>query len=99
MFGLMSILLRVNDYYSGQKIPFNILTTSPVKISCSKKPFKKFPFKGSGCGEVGRMVAYDTRGPGFESSNRQLILNIYLLLTVCRKDENKEKRPGMAHFF
>ena len=43
------------------------------------------------------MVAYDTRGPGFESSNRQLLLNIYLLLTVCGKDENKEKRPGMAH--
>ena len=54
---------------------------------------------GSGCGAVGRAVAYDTRGPGFESSHRQLLLNIYLLLTVCRKDENKEKRSGMAHFF
>ena len=54
---------------------------------------------GSGCGAVGRAVAYDTRGPGFESSHRQLLLNIYLLLTVCRKDENKEKRPGMAHLF
>ena len=37
------------------------------------------------------------KGPGFESSHQQLLLNIYLLLTVCRKDENKEKRPGMAH--
>ena len=45
--------------------------------------------EGSGCGTVGRAVAYDTRGPGFESSHRQLLLNIYLLLTVCRKDENK----------
>ena len=54
---------------------------------------------GSGCGAVGRAVAYDTRGPGFESSHRQLLLNIYLLLTVCRKDKNKEKRSGMAHFF
>ena len=53
---------------------------------------------GSGCGAVGRAVAYDSRGPGFESSHRQLLLNIYLLLTVYRKDENKEKRPGMAHF-
>ena len=52
---------------------------------------------GSGCGAVGRAVAYDTRGPGFESSHRQLLLNIYLLLTDFRKDENKEKRPGMAH--
>ena len=32
---------------------------------------------GSGCGAVGRAVAYDTRGPGFESSHRQLLLNIY----------------------
>ena len=54
---------------------------------------------GSGCGAVGRAVAYDTRGPGFDSSHRQLLLNIYLLLTVCRKDKNKEKRPGMAHLF
>ena len=49
------------------------------------------------CGSVGREVAYNTRGPRFDSSHRQLLLNIYLLLTVCRKDENKEKRPGMAH--
>ena len=47
---------------------------------------------GSGCGAVGRAVASNTRGPGFESSHWQLLLNIYLLLTVCRKDENKEKR-------
>ena len=46
---------------------------------------------GCGCGTVGSAVASDTRGPGFESSHRQLLLNIYLLLTVCRKDENKEK--------
>ena len=52
---------------------------------------------GSGCGAVGRAVAYNTRGPRFDSSHRQLLLNIYLQLTVCRKDENKEKRPGMAH--
>ena len=49
---------------------------------------------GSGCGAVGRAVAYDTRGPGFESSHWQLLLNIYLLLTVCRKDENKRKEAG-----
>ena len=53
---------------------------------------------GSGCGAVGRAVASDTRGPGFESSHRQLLLNIYLLLTVCRKDENKEKEAGNGRF-
>ena len=47
---------------------------------------------GSGCGAVGRAVASGTRGPGFKSSHPQLLLNIYLLLIVCRKDENKEKR-------
>ena len=52
-----------------------------------------------GCGAVGRAVAYDTRGPGFESSHRQLLLNIYLLLTVCRKDEYKEKEAGKGPFF
>ena len=54
---------------------------------------------GSGCGAVGRAVAYDMRGHGFESSHRQLLLNIYLLLTVCRKDENKEKEAGNGPFF
>ena len=45
------------------------------------------------------MVASHTRGPGFESSHRQLLLNIYLLLTVCRKDENKEKEAGTGPIF
>ena len=53
---------------------------------------------GSGCGAIGRAVASNTRGPGFESSHRQLLLNIYLLLTVCRKDENKEKEAGNGPF-
>ena len=54
---------------------------------------------GSGCGAVGRAVAYDTRGPGFESSHWQLLLNIYLLLTVCRRDENKRKEAGNGPSF
>ena len=54
---------------------------------------------GSGRGSVGRAVASNIRGPGFESSHRQLLLNIYLLLTVCRKDENKEKEAGNGPIF
>ena len=55
--------------------------------------------RGSGRGTVDSEVASDTRGPGFEYSHRQFLLNKYLLLTVCRRDENKlEKRPGKAHF-
>ena len=53
---------------------------------------------GSCCGAVGRAVASNIRGPGFESSHWQLLLNIYLLLTVCRKDENKEKEAGNGPF-
>ena len=49
--------------------------------------------------QFGRAVASDTRGPRFESSHRQLLLNIYLLLTVCRKDEKKEKEAGSGPFF
>ena len=59
----------------------------------------KYAGKGCGCGAVGRAVASNTRGPRFESSHRQLLLNIYLLLTVCRKDENKEKEAGNGPFF
>ena len=66
---------------------------------------EKFPAQtemGSGCGSVGRAVAYDTRGPRFESSHRQkfiYILNICLLSTVYWKDENKEKEAGDGPFF
>ena len=53
---------------------------------------------GSGCRAVGRAVASNTRGPGLESSHWQLLLNIYLMLTVCTKDENKEKEAGNGPF-
>ena len=53
---------------------------------------------GSGCGTVGRAVASNIRGPRFESSHRQLLLNIDLLLTVCRKYKNKEKEAGNGPF-
>ena len=53
---------------------------------------------GSGCGSVGRVVASNTRGPRFESSNRQdFIMNIFTV--NCWKVEKKrKKRPGMAQW-
>ena len=52
---------------------------------------------GRGGGSAGRAVASDSRGPRFESSHSQkIILNIYNQL--YRKDENKEKEAGSAHF-
>ena len=59
--------------------------------------FVKIWLKGSGCGSVGKAVASNTRGLRFESSHLQILMNLYFLLTVYRKDENK-KRPGMTHF-
>ena len=50
------------------------------------------------CSSVGRAVAYNTRDPRFESRHRQNLLNICLLSTVCRKDENKEKEAGKDPF-
>ena len=35
------------------------------------------PILGCGCGTVGSAVASETRGPGFESSHWQLLLNNY----------------------
>ena len=56
------------------------------------------PIKGSGCGTVDNVVASNTRRPGFESSNRHFYWTC-LLLTGCRKDENKEKEAGHGPFF
>ena len=37
--------------------------------------------------------------PGSNPVIGNFYLNIYLLLTVCRKDENKEKEAGNGPFF
>ena len=87
---------KINEHIRPLKLKNDTKWTTYFKNSLMNLRSNK---SGSGCGAVGRAVAYDTRGPWFESSHWQLLLNIYLLLTVCRKDENKEKRPGMAHFF
>ena len=41
---------------------------------------------GGGCRTVDIAFAFHARGLWFESSHRQLLLNDYLQLTVCRKD-------------
>ena len=47
------------------------------------------------------MVISDTRGPRFESSHRQKIINIEHLYTVncVLKRRNKEKEAGIGPFF
>ena len=68
--------------YSQPPLP-KLLLQNDTFVRNNKKSFIE--------GTVDSAVASDTRGPGFESSHRRLLLNNYLLLTVCRKDENKEK--------
>ena len=61
----------------------------------------RIKLRGSGCGSVGRAVAFDTRCPRFKSSHRQKFiytLNICLLSTVYWKDENKEKEARNGPF-
>ena len=53
--------------------------------------------KDSGCATVDSAVTSYTRGPVFKSSDWQLLVNIYLLLTVCSRDENVEKEVVMVH--
>ena len=50
------------------------------------------------CGTVDSTVASNTRGHGFESSHRQLLLDNYLLLTDCRKGKNKGKEAENGPF-
>ena len=48
--------------------------------------------RGSCCGSVDSAIASDTRGPRFESSHRQLLLNNNLLFV--HKTKNNEKEAG-----
>ena len=50
---------------------------------------------GKGCGSVGRAVAFDTRGPRFESSH---FIEHLFTVNCIEKTKIKKKRQGMAHF-
>ena len=45
-----------------------------------------------GCGTVGKVVAINTRGPGFKSSRRQFLLNIHLLFAAIKRQELKGRK-------
>ena len=68
-------------------------------LNVSKSAIRNEQRVDSSCGTVGSAIASDSRGPGFESSYQQLFLNNYLLLTVCRKDENESQRGGEWSIF
>ena len=58
---------------------------SPVSIGGDPSKSRKL---GSGCGSVGRAVAFDTRGPWFDSSRRQNFIE-HLFIIKCLKRQNK----------
>ena len=58
----------------------------------------KSRFEGSGCGSVGRAVAFDTRGPRFDSRHRQNFIEHLFIINCIEKTKINKKRPGMAHF-
>ena len=54
---------------------------------------------GSGCGSVGRVVAFNSRGPRFDSSHRQNFIQHLFIINCMEKTKINKKRLGMAHFF
>ena len=52
--------------------------------------------RDGGCGSIGRAVAFDTRGPHFESSHWQTLNYLYTVNSI-EKTKIKKKMLGMAH--
>ena len=52
---------------------------------------------GCGCGTVDIAIGSDTRGPWFESSHWQLLINKFTV-NCFQKDENKEKEARTGQF-
>ena len=55
---------------------------------------KIFAAFGSGCGSVGRAVAFNTRGPRLEYSHRHNIYIELFIVNCIEKTKIKKKRPG-----
>ena len=55
---------------------------------------KIFAALGSGCGSVGRAVAFNTRGPRLEYSHRHNIYIELFIVNCIEKTKIKKKRPG-----
>ena len=63
------LFVRMREGEANQPVA---VTTKCIKW-CSKWIKINFGKGGSGCGSVGRVVAFDTRGPQFDSSHQQII--------------------------
>ena len=63
-----------------------------------KKILNNIVFWGSGCGSVGRAVAFDTRGLRVESSHRRIFKEQLFTVYCIEKTKINKKRPRMAHW-
>jgi len=76
-----------------------MVSISPLLLSKYCLNFKlvnKSRRSGSGCGSVGRAVAFDTRGPRFDSSHWQnfiehLFVSLFIVSCIEKTKINKKK--------
>ena len=54
---------------------------------------------GSGCGAVGRAVAFKTRGPRFDSSHRQNFIEHLFIINCIEKTKINKKEAGNGPLF
>ena len=54
---------------------------------------------GSGCGSVGRAVAFNTRGPWFDSSHRQNFIEHLFIINCIEKTKINKKEAGNGPLF
>ena len=54
---------------------------------------------GSGCGAVGRAVAFKTRGPRFGSSHRQNFIEHLFIINCIEKSKINKKEAGNGPLF
>ena len=77
------------------------------KNSCTEVVFKtnlvtnpdEVKRKGSGCGAVGRAVAFNTRGPRFDSSHRLNFIEHLFIINSIEKTKINKKEAGNGPLF
>ena len=68
-------------------------------LGCLDDLWLNIQFEGSGCGAVGRAVAFKTRGPRFGSSNRQNFIEHLFIINCIEKLKINKKEAGNGPLF
>ena len=87
--GLICVKVGSNAPWLGQ-----LITVVDLEYNC-----KMIQFMGSGCGSVGKVVVRIPEICGSKPVIDNKINGHIYCWNNCRKDENKQKRPGTAHLF